>query len=659
MIYIGYNFFSLDRYQTSLENQQIFTDLLDPQASDIKDIDNTEGPVIVSPESFVHILSSAHVLLSLKSTILDLCQTLGFIFAVIKDDDSVKVESFSSDISSKLASPLTVHVLQKRSCIQNTQNVFHLYILTCDLIQSPNQERSSTTIDLSNELFKSIGGEEVTLCNSPLLLLTSDEGSVYFSALSPHLSSHGQCNFSLLYPTSKPIKNIQSSRIALREKTNPGPDSALDRKVINGLVICSSNGDSTVLTCDKKYGAQYVPFTVPCSINDVKIVGTKMYVSSGEDLLVADFALLEKDDKYYVEMDKMTSLKFAGALKIHCVLDTSLVEGRYLWSCIFVPGKYCMYFYMIQTIRDIIYVHVSNRSFSDQRRNYPILLISETVSHILCGTESGRVSEIDVGLRLKQPATQRTQEQGRHIKELLTAIENCQLQIQRLTCKEDRQKEFISQLNIASYLMNSERLFQCEYSVLQKVKGGDFFLALKATNQSGVKLSCDWSLLVNVHQTYIHKTSSGSEKLNMGLNPNECVHIQVDLPSQDVKVHYKITVALCLHYPVDLVDLPVPSKDSFLSILIDQKTIDILHFLFDEKCLHRKTFQTGFNLHAAITEAALRRPVSSPVSDPVPPNREDTPYHMNLFRSATLLQKTEISVHGQGDLYTLVLNGSD
>lgn len=659
MIYIGYNFFSLDRYQTSLENQQIFTDLLDPQASDIKDIDNTETPVIVSPESFVHILSSAHVLLSLKSPILDLCQTLGFVFAVIKDDDSVKVESFSSDISSKLASPLTVHVLQKRSCIQNTQNVFHLYILTCDLIQSPNQERSSTTIDLSNELFKSIGGEEVTLCNSPLLLLTSDEGSVYFSALSPHLSSHGQCNFSLLYPTSKPIKNIQSSRIALREKTNPGPDSALDRKVINGLVICSSNGDSTVLTCDKKYGAQYVPFTVPCSINDVKIVGTKMYVSSGEDLLVADFALLEKDDKYYVEMDKMTSMKFAGALKIHCVLDTSLVEGRYLWSCIFVPGKYCMYFYMIQTIRDIIYVHVSNRSFSDQRRKYLILLISETVSHILCGTESGRVSEIDVGLRLKQPATQRTQEQGQHIKELLTAIENCQLQIQRLTCKEDRQKEFISQLNVASYLMNSERLFQCEYSVLQKVKGGDFFLALKATNQSGVKLSCDWSLLVNVHQTYIHKTSSGSEKLNMGLNPNECVHIQVDLPSQDVKVHYKITVALCLHYPVDLVDLPVPSKDSFLSILIDQKTIDILHFLFDEKCLHRKTFQTGFNLHAAVTEAALRRPVSSPLSDTVPPNREDTPYHMNLFRSATLLQKPEISVHGQGDLYTLVLNGSD
>lgn len=658
MIYIGYNFFSLDRYQTSLENQQIFTDLLDPQASDIKDIDNTETPVIVSPESFVHILSSAHVLLSLKSPILDLCQTLGFVFAVIKDDDSVKVESFSSDISSKLASPLTVHVLQKRSCIQNTQNVFHLYILTCDLIQSPNQERSGTTIDLSNELFKSIGGEEVTLCNSPLLLLTSDEGSVYFSALSPHLSSHGQCNFSLLYPTSKPIKNIQSSRIALREKTNPGPDSALDRKVINGLVICSSNGDSTVLTCDKKYGAQYVPFTVPCSINDVKIVGTKMYVSSGEDLLVADFALLEKDDKYYVEMDKMTSLKFAGALKIHCVLDTSLVEGRYLWSCIFVPGKYCMYFYMIQTIRDIFYVHVSNRSFSDQRRKYLILLISETVSHILCGTESGRVSEIDVGLRLKQPATQRTQEQGRHIKELLTAIENCQLQIQRLTCKEDRQKEFISQLNVALYLMNSERLFQCEYSVLQKVKGGDFFLALKATNQSGVKLSCDWSLLVNVHQTYIHKTSSGSEKLNMGLNPNECVHIQVDFPSQDVTVHYKITVALCLHYPVDLVDLPVPSKDSFLSILIDQKTIDILHFLFDEKCLHRKTFQTGFNLHAAITEAALRRPVSSPVSDTVPPNREDTPYHMNLFRSATLLQKPEISVHGQGDLYTLVLNGS-
>lgn len=659
MIYIGYNFFSLDRYQTSLENQQIFTDLLDPQASDIKDIDNTETPVIVSPESFVHILSSAHVLLSLKSPILDLCQTLGFVFAVIKDDDSVKVESFSSDISSKLASPLTVHVLQKRSCIQNTQNVFHLYILTCDLIQSPNQERSGTTIDLSNELFKSIGGEEVTLCNSPLLLLTSDEGSVYFSALSPHLSSHGQCNFSLLYPTSKPIKNIQSSRIALREKTNPGPDSALDRKVINGLVICSSNGDSTVLTCDKKYGAQYVPFTVPCSINDVKIVGTKMYISSGEDLLVADFTLLEKDDKYYVEMDKMTSLKFAGALKIHCVLDTSLVEGRYLWSCIFVPGKYCMYFYMIQTIRDIIYVHVSNRSFSDQRRKYLILLISETVSHILCGTESGRVSEIDVGLRLKQPATQRTQEPGRHIKELLTAIENCQLQIQRLTCKEDRQKEFISQLNVASYLMNSERLFQCEYSVVQKVKEGDFFLALKATNQSGVKLSCDWSLLVNVHQTYIHKTSSGSEKLNMGLNPNECVHIQVDLPSQDVKVHYKVTVALCLHYPVDLVDLPVPSKDSFLSILIDQKTIDILHFLFDEKCLHRKTFQTGFDLHAAITEAALRRPVSSPLSDTVPPNREDTPYHMNLFRSATLLQKPEISVHGQGDLYTLVLNGSD
>lgn len=81
--------------------------------------------------------------------------------------------------------------------------------------------------------------------------------------------------------------------------------------------------------------------------------------------------------------------------------------------------------------------------------------------------------------------------------------------------------------------------------------------------------------------------------------------------------------------------------------MIDQKTIDILHFLFDEKCLHRKTFQTGFSLHAVITEAALRRPVSSPVSDTVPPNREDTPYHLNLFRSATLLQKPEISVYGQ------------
>lgn len=84
-----------------------------------------------------------------------------------------------------------------------------------------------------------------------------------------------------------------------------------------------------------------------CFINDVKIVGIKMYVSSGEDLLVVDFVFLEKDDKYYVEMDKMINLKFVGVLKIYCVLDISFVEGRYLWSCIFVLGKYCMYFYMI------------------------------------------------------------------------------------------------------------------------------------------------------------------------------------------------------------------------------------------------------------------------------------------------------------------------
>lgn len=309
-----------------MENQQIFTDLLDPVASECE-IGNSKGPGIASPESFVLVLSSAEILLSLGSPVLDVCQTLDFIFTVIKDDILIKVLCFPSDDCNTLAKPLTVHVLERKACFQRTCDTFHLYILTCDLIKYPGQARSSSTIEISNDIFKSIGSVDISLCNSPILLLTAGDGSVYYSALNPQPFSPEPHNFSLLYPTCKAVVNIQSCNLNLQEKNRPDADSTFDQKTVCCLALCSSNGDSVILTCDEKHGPQLIPFTVPSSLAHFEIVGQKMYFSSEEDLFVCDVVLLENDNKFDLELHNISSLRFARAIYIKCVRDFASTEG--------------------------------------------------------------------------------------------------------------------------------------------------------------------------------------------------------------------------------------------------------------------------------------------------------------------------------------------
>lgn len=311
-----------------MENQQIFTDLLDPAESDCE-MGNSKGPGIASPESFVLVLSSAEILLSLGSPVLDVCQTLGFIFTVIKDDTLIKVLCFPSDVCNTWAKPLTVHVpvLERKACFQRTCDKFRLYILTCDLIKYPGQARSCSTIEISNDIFKSIGSVDISLCNSPILLLTAGDGSVYYSALNPQPFSAEPLNFSLLYPTSKAVVNIQSCNLNLQEKNRPDADSTFDQKTVCCLALCSSNGDSVILTCDEKHGAQLIPFTVPSSLAHFEIVGQKMYFSSEEDLFVCDVVLLEKDNKFDLELHNISSLRFSCAMYIKCVRDLASTEG--------------------------------------------------------------------------------------------------------------------------------------------------------------------------------------------------------------------------------------------------------------------------------------------------------------------------------------------
>jgi hypothetical protein len=125
-----------------------------------------------------------------------------------------------------------------------------------------------------------------------------------------------------------PVVRVQSSNFLIREKTAPDISSPMDRKTINCLVMCSSNGDSVVLTNSSKYGTCFVPFTVPCSVVDFRCAGSKIYVSSNKDLFVMDVEMCEKNDNFVVELCNMRSLKCGGVKEIHSVPDFSSVEGK-------------------------------------------------------------------------------------------------------------------------------------------------------------------------------------------------------------------------------------------------------------------------------------------------------------------------------------------
>ncbi|XP_061176436.1 uncharacterized protein LOC133185315 [Saccostrea echinata] len=580
-------------FQTSLENQQIFTDLLDASSPVCE---ATERPAAVSPDTFVYTLTPSHIILSLRCPVLDVCQSLGFIFTVTEDDNCVKVHSYPSDVSHSLAESLTENILEVRGHMKSSS--CKLFVLTCDLINHSDRRRSSSTLHISCELFKSICGEVVPLCNSPILLLTLGEGSVYYSPIKTNILSSQFSPFMLLYPTSKPVLRIQSGNLTFREMNRPDSDTRIDQKVINCLVMCSSNGDCAVLTHNEKFGAAFVQFSVPCSVVDFRITGRKLYISSGEDLYVADVVVSDSNDKCEVEVQKMLSLKFACAKEIHCVPDCSAVE--------------------------------------------------EVASHVLCRTKLGRVSVIDVNVRIKQNTVNRATKQGQHIKELLTAIENCHLQTQTLVTKEERQQEFISQLNIASHLIRYKGLLKCECAVLQQVRGSEFFLSCKVTNESGLKLSCDWSLLVDVHQSNPNKTTSANERLDRGVRHSDSVLIQVNLPSQNTNNHYHVTLTLCLHFPNDLESLPEEKSSLLLPILVHQEILDILNFLYDEKCLYQKTCQTRLTLHASIMKMALSRPSANTMQTKCTARmEEDQLSEVHLLVPAALLKNPEISAYGQ------------
>lgn len=280
-----------------------------------------------------------------------------------------------------------------------------------------------------------------------------------------------------------------------------------------------------------------------------------------------------------------------------------------------------------------------------------ILSFVETASHLLCRTALGRVDLIDIEERLKQPAVTKTPKQGQHIKELLTALENCHLQTQELNNKEERQQEFITQLNIAAHLISEKSLLKCECTAMQQAIGGEFFLSCKVTNHSGLDLSCDWSLLVCVHQSDSNKTSSANERMDRGVGRDESVHIRLNFPSGDTKTPYEVTLALCLHFPYDLGILQSDRSTSLLTIMVHQEIIDILHFLNEEKCLSQKTFQTTSFLHSAISNLALGRPAANVVQAKCASSLEGGSCEVYLLTPAVLLNKPEISAQGQGTFY--------
>ena len=237
------------------ENLEIFSDLLEPKLEEQPlDADHVKSTIPVFS------LEHRHTLLKVEDKPLSVCSYRDILVILTEDDHRYNFRALriqSKESGAEVNGQINGLSLNKTVKIREWGKSL-LKIVTADVIeQEMDSHKTSDTLRIGNDLFKTLFGSYPALVNSPVLLFCHSDGSVYHISLS-FIFSHAKDKHSLLErsisykntlwkilcETSSAVVNILPMTVPHATCTDdPCTDVENDTEV---LMICCSNG--TVIT---------------------------------------------------------------------------------------------------------------------------------------------------------------------------------------------------------------------------------------------------------------------------------------------------------------------------------------------------------------------------------------------------------------------------
>ncbi|OWF53659.1 uncharacterized protein LOC110446124 [Mizuhopecten yessoensis] len=456
---------------------------------------------------------------------------------------------------------------------------------------NPDQQNFSSILDISNDFFQALCGFELSLLNSPLLLICPPEGSIYYAPIKSLDTTNR--NVKLFCHTHYAVVGVGKIDLKVTDTSEPPGLEVGIQDRHTGLIVTSQDGRALLATSSlgKPQKLEFIEFALPGPVQDVDTHGSKMYHSTGMDVFET---LLETSPEPTGLSSHTEGLMYAGVQELACLHNYNHTQGGACDLMLVTPG---------------LSLKVINPALRRQR------------GRLARGT-------------------------GQTIRDLLHSINMCSQETEALTQQQSHQTGMLAQLNMAAFLSTQDPHspdfpLHFSYSVAHVCtrlqQSNEWVFSCHMTNMSEMHLSSDWMVTVILSddkQEFMHSSFPIPHELGLGAG----VEFRMVPPASHHSLLRPVEVktSLLLQSTNNTRSLPV------MSVLVSTTTLDILYGLVTPEDVTTVTSRTQeVSMTQLVREMAATRPIFQCVESlPTP-----TPATIKIHVPNNVLESDQLSVY--------------
>ncbi|KAK6187634.1 hypothetical protein SNE40_005614 [Patella caerulea] len=433
--------------------------------------------------------------------------------------------------------PVKTHTIflstQQADCmvdLEKIKNKTSVYIITS---QNFNDRSCESAISLPHELFIALFNKQCEPLTSPVMIFCRDDGCIFFSILKTDVLRNTATNLFCEIDSSIVAINYMNVTYCENNTIESKTDilyNADSDKELPALVLLSSSGKVLLFMVIKSKKCWYSSHISGHVLSACVCDRTYLYHSNGQFIYKTKFYFIESNNRIENES---TLLHDVRVKEMYINKINTLQDEQVFLEC--------------QTVKNtIISLPVVNSTLPR---------VSSNLKDILHGIEENHQKLTDISL---------------HQKHLNNTIQQINLAANIV-------------YNTSGKLVQADSrhstILSCEIKIQPILKGTSqrYSLNVNVTNQSKIKFSSDWSLLINLSFSNKLKVESHSVNLIHGLETNKSIQVKVPVTSQIKDVQLLMVLKPMLKSDSHLLN-PIE-----LCIPLYQCELNILDFLLSDE----------------------------------------------------------------------------
>ncbi|XP_060065032.1 uncharacterized protein LOC132545365 [Ylistrum balloti] len=446
-----------------------------------------------------------------------------------------------------------------------------------------DQQRFSSVLEISKDIFQAFCGFELSLLNSPLLLLCPPEGSVYYAPIKS-LDTIDK-TVRIFCHTHHPVIKVGKIEVKVTDRTDGVEGGLQDTRM--GLVVISKDGRALLATLENSQKLEFIEFALPGSILDIDMHDNKIYQSTDMDVFESK---LEISPEPLGLSCRTVELMYAGVKELACLHNNNHIEGGECNLMLMTPG---------------LQPKVINPAVR-QKRGKP----SVGAGHI--------------------------------IRDLLGSISKCNQETEALQQQKCHQTKKLSQLNMAAFLSTQDPHspdFPLQFSVshvgTRPQQNNDWVLSCHMTNISNMYLSGDWTVMIILSDNK-HEFMTLSFPVPNGLGPETSLEFHLVPPTSHCSLLRPVEVKTSLLIQANEENLSV------MNIPISTFTLDILYGMVTSEDV---TAVTSLSKEVSVTQLVREIAEAQPISKCLESLPAPTPAMVSVHVPNHVLESDQLSVY--------------